>query len=823
MLLGLLLVSAPVVIHLLNRNKARPVPWGAMRFLAASLETERRRLLLEEMLLLVLRCLLVAALVMAMARPFLSSQPSMSWLITLPLLVVASVCIGISSVVWKSVKTRRRLLIVAGLSAIFAIAAAASERWLQKRSWLSGSGDRDLILIIDGSDSMKLLVDGRPNFTRAKDEAIQILKNCSSGDAVGLILAGPVPYALVKAPTSNHREIIDIINHRDFQPAGGSFGALEALNAASAMLAEGRNPVKKIVVFTDQQSLGWDIQGQARWNYLARNLNTSAIRPKVVVRRFAFPQPFRNAAVADIAFPRSSPGAGQPVKIEVKVVNGGDMPIQPAAVTLSVNGEPITRETFLKELPPGGSETVAFEHRFKKSGRAVVSCEIACNDDQDADNSQKRVIDVIDTLPVLIIDGAPSKRPMDGAAEFIRLALCPGNGGSAENKNGTVFPIKPETVGVDAAMKMDLDKYRVVILANPPFIPPQLAERLISKARSGGGILVAPGDRTDPKMLNALRSQSGEKFLPAEMAERRNLPDLPAHFALKSFSHPALRLCAETTRSDASLALINSYWRLNVDKADVSVDVCGLLDSGDPFMAERKFGRGFVAMTSFAMDRNDSTLPSLKIFVPAMHEVVYHLASAGGVDANIKPGTEIMFELNDGAAPGSVSARTSARADVSGKSQEIPVVTPSGRPGKAELLKVDGRRLVRCPDTRWPGLYKIIVSSIQDSPKGADGQPLNEMPFVVLANPEESTLGKLTDEELMTLRDRIDLFSPKNIEELITATTGGVPGREIWKYLMAMALLILVAEVALERWIASNRRIHMAEAVEFHDKVTSEN
>ena len=818
MLMGLVLVAVPVVIHLLNRNKARPVVWGAMRFLAASLETERRRLLLEEMLLLALRCLLVAVIVMAMARPFLPSQPSVSWFVTLPLLAVASVCIGASSVVWKSVKRRRILLLVAVLSAIFAIAAAASERWLQKRSWLSGTGDRDIIIVIDSSDSMRLLVDGCSNFSRAKDEAARIVKNCSSGDAVGLILAGPVPYALVKAPSSDRREIIDMINHRDFQPTGGSFGALEALNAAAAMLAEGRNPVKKIVVFTDQQGVGWDIRSQARWNYLARNLNSSAIRPKVVVRRFAFPQPFRNAAITDITFPRSSPGTGQPVKIEVKVVNGGDQPIQPASVSLSVNGEAVTRETFLKELPPGGSETVTFEHRFKKAGRAIVTCEISCNDDQVADNSQTMLIDVIDTLPVLLIDGAPSKRPMDGAAEFIRLALRPGNGNADENKNGTVFPIKPELVGLGAAMKTDFDKYRVIILASPPLIPQQLGEKLLDRVRAGGGLLIVPGDRTDPKSLNSFRSASGEKFIPAEITDRKNLPDSPAHFALKSFTHPALRLCAETTRSDASLALIRSYWLFNVDKSDSSVDLCGLLDTGDPFMVERKFGRGFIAMTSFAMDRNDSTLPSLKIFVPAMHELVYHLASASGVDANIKPGTEIMFELNDGLAPDSVSSKTAAKADVSGKSQEITVTTPTGRPGKAELVKVDGRRLVRCSDTRWPGLYRIIVASIQDPPKGADGQPLSEMPFVVLANPEENSLGKLTDEELMTLRDRIDLFTPKNMEELIIATTGGVPGREIWKHLMALALLILVAEVALERWIASNRRLHKAKAVEFHNK-----
>ncbi len=536
------------------------------------------------------------------------------------------------------------------------------------------------------------------------------------------------------------------------------------------------------------------------------------------MRRFPFPPAFRNAAVADITFPHGAPGVGQAVKIEAKVVNGGDAPIQPAAISLSVDGETATRETFLKELPPGGSETVTFEHRFKKPGRAVVTCDIVCDDDLPADNVQTRVFDIIDSLPVLIIDGAPSKRAMESAADFLRLALAPGNGNGQGNALPIGFPARPETMSLSAATQADLDKYRVVLLANPPRIPQRLGEKLLAKVKSGGGLLIALGSRAEPSLLNAFRSPSGAKFLPAEVGERMTFANEPARLALKTFTHPALRLAADATRSDASLAMIRSCWRLKVDKADTSTAVGGLLDSGDPFLVERRFGRGLVAMTSFAMDRDDSSLPSLKIFVPTIHELVYQLASAGGVEGNIKPGTEMLFELDDGMAPAPVSASTSSKAEASGVPAEVPVVTPSGRPGKAEMLKIGSRRLLRCADTRWPGLHKILIGSTPDAPKRADGQPLAELPFVVLSDPEESTLRRLSDEELLTLRDRVDLFPAAGLEETLTATTGGSPGQEIWKYLMAMGLALLVAETALTRWIAMNRRLHTTMPVDFHSQ-----
>jgi len=71
---GLCAVAIPILIHLLWRQQRRPVEWAAMRFLLEAWRRHRRRLRIEQMLLLALRCGLLIALGAALAKPRLSGN-----------------------------------------------------------------------------------------------------------------------------------------------------------------------------------------------------------------------------------------------------------------------------------------------------------------------------------------------------------------------------------------------------------------------------------------------------------------------------------------------------------------------------------------------------------------------------------------------------------------------------------------------------------------------------------------------------------------------------------------------------------------------------
>ena len=56
-LFGLAAIGIPIAIHLLNKFQVKEVTWAAMRFLRESIEKNQRRLQMEDILLLLLRCL----------------------------------------------------------------------------------------------------------------------------------------------------------------------------------------------------------------------------------------------------------------------------------------------------------------------------------------------------------------------------------------------------------------------------------------------------------------------------------------------------------------------------------------------------------------------------------------------------------------------------------------------------------------------------------------------------------------------------------------------------------------------------------------------
>ena len=70
-LAGLACIALPILIHLLMRRRRRPIPWAAMRFLMEAYKRQKRRLTLEQLLLLAARCLLIALVALAIGRPVL--------------------------------------------------------------------------------------------------------------------------------------------------------------------------------------------------------------------------------------------------------------------------------------------------------------------------------------------------------------------------------------------------------------------------------------------------------------------------------------------------------------------------------------------------------------------------------------------------------------------------------------------------------------------------------------------------------------------------------------------------------------------------------
>jgi hypothetical protein len=77
---GTLLGAIPLIIHLLNRRRFRRVEWAPMHYLKLTIQRNRRRIQLEELLLLLLRISLPVLLFFYLARPVLNPTGLEEWL-----------------------------------------------------------------------------------------------------------------------------------------------------------------------------------------------------------------------------------------------------------------------------------------------------------------------------------------------------------------------------------------------------------------------------------------------------------------------------------------------------------------------------------------------------------------------------------------------------------------------------------------------------------------------------------------------------------------------------------------------------------------------
>ena len=94
LLLGTLLVAIPIVLHPVMRQKPKKLVFPAIRFIQKRQQTNRRSLRMRHWLLLLLRCLVIVAAALALARPSVGSHLFGNWL-TIGILAVLLLLIGI--------------------------------------------------------------------------------------------------------------------------------------------------------------------------------------------------------------------------------------------------------------------------------------------------------------------------------------------------------------------------------------------------------------------------------------------------------------------------------------------------------------------------------------------------------------------------------------------------------------------------------------------------------------------------------------------------------------------------------------------------------
>src|SRR5262245_48394069 len=262
LLFGLAAVAIPVLIHLLHRRRYDVVDWGAMQFLEIS-RTTRRRILLEEILLMLLRMAVIAVFVLALAGPFATG--------------------------------------------------AVVDR-------LAGRPPRELVVLIDGSASMGFDNAGQTPHDSARRTVSDVLDDLASDDRVALFLVRESVTPLVPTLTTDHARVGAAL--AELPPPRGVADWPGALEHACRLLdTQGRNARRDILIVRDSQR--WsraDAETLERWKRVAHHSQSGSstqLSPRLSVVETATNVPKTmpsNYALAPLRTGRAIAWTGQNVK-----------------------------------------------------------------------------------------------------------------------------------------------------------------------------------------------------------------------------------------------------------------------------------------------------------------------------------------------------------------------------------------------------------------------------------------------------------------------------------------------------------------------------
>ena len=646
LLWGALFIASPIIIHLLSKRRFKIVDWAAMEFLLDAERRNRRRIRLEHLILLLLRCLAVLLIALLVARLFL--RPT-GW-------------------------------------AARTVDAARFER----------------IILLDDSPSMEARLGSKTVFDEAKrllTESVRQIARDRQGDTLTLILTSQPSRPILNGQYLTHDKVdgtIGLIETLAVSDRAASFDA--ALLAIDEMLSGPQGNLNRLVtVVTDLRRRDW-LQAEAKGaapkagesGGVAAVLKRLGEKAQGVAVVDAGGDWGANLAVVDIAVREKALVADVPARFEVVVANYGDAEATDVDVTFTAGNSVPLRGT-LDVVKPGQRAAVPFTFTFREVGSVPVHAAIAA-DVLPRDNARYYAADVRKGVPMLLVDGEPSSEYGDTETFYLQRALDPA--GDITSGNDV------EVVTENQFEGMPLDRFQVVMLANLYRITENRRMSLEAWVRDGGGLVFFLGDQVDELFYNEKLHAKGAGLFPLALtavqgdeAARRWV-----HFSESSANHPVLRVFQGAQNPFLRRVKFFRWWDGAPSKEAIARGAVQVLatytdTNGSPALAEQTLGKGRVLVATTSADAEWTSWPADPSYLVTILELGRYMTRPTADEGAIGVGVPIRLTLD----PSLYASEVRVEAPGEGNSMDIQALPTED--GKSLLLHAE--------DTGRQGLYRL--------------------------------------------------------------------------------------------------------------------
>jgi len=770
---GLAAVSLPIMIHLLNRRRFKVRDWAAMQFLLDSIRKNRRRLRIEEMILLAVRCLAVLLLAMAIGR--------------------FTGCQAMDELTGQMVATSQQ----------------------------------NVVFVLDDTVSMGQQLGAGTLFQEAQAEISRQIDGLRSGDKICCLL--------VSRDEKRMLEILSDKDSLKAQLATLSCsdgrGRIEESLARARQLLADTVGEKKVVILSDFRVVDLaapDRQAALRTAY--ENLRKDHV--EIVAMDYG-----RNAqvnlSVRQVELADKLVLAGERVRAAVTIHNYGARDARDVEVGLSLSsmsGGAMIERTLdtlkVDEIKAGDFRRAEFGVTVPEAGPALVTVRLPHADvdgridELRGDDQAVLALDARAILRVLIVDGLPAPteaRITDGESYLLSRVLDPNQDGG--------HGVRAEVVPIDYIKDQHFDEFDLVVVMNVASLPiEQVArtdadgmiitepgcpkmEELKDFVRSGGGLVLFTGEKVDTSFWNRYFYANNTGLAPVALGEvlqagrAGTVYENVLCFRLDPTSievDPALAVFQGDGRAFCDLIQFQAFHR-SVDSPqppgpDVKAtrvlarfnDHVGTgSDVGSPAIVSRQFGQGSVlcfltAGTSRPQPRGLEWTNWPKETLGTFNLVMLDMLSAYG--RPMPKLTDLVGRDFEYALPGGILQATATIVPPGNTGDLLTVSTG----GEADAPESSRGRLI-CRDTRWAGVYEMDVTLGATKVKTFFSRVVDHVEGDLRAAGRSGIESGFGGKEFAYIAK-----SQGSAGDVAAGT-----GKEYWVWAMAAALLLLAAEVFL--------------------------
>lgn len=563
---GLAAVAIPILIHLLMRRRRRPIDFGAMQFLLEAMRQQRRRLRLEQLILLMARCAVIALIALGLAQPLLGS---------------------------------------AGL--------------------LGAGGSVTVYLLIDDSlTSSATDQTGETELARSRRMGQDLLDSLAGRDArAGLITLSNPAEAVVAPASSDVGAVRQLIG--DLRPTDAAADLAGAFEVLGRSVAEPEGDVV-VALLSGMRAGSVDLnRAPPQFDDPVALLASLPVARSVQNVAIAAVEPLRAALITGEG-PAQQPGVRVELERSGDVQQPQTVPIRLRALIDQV-GPVVEGQARFGRGETRASVVLRPEPAADASGWLTLQAEID-GDAIAGDNTARRPTPVREGLRIGLITprrfGDDRGMDTEDPASWVRLALRPGAPLlEGEDRNlGDVSLTTIDPGALDAARLATLDG---AIVLRPDQLADAAWQRLRLFADGGGLVVIFPqpsgASAWADGMLEAMEA-------PLTIAREARAIDPPVNIADEPGPDDMelLTLLAGELDELAPPVSVSRALEVTIDDAGpqtplVLTDESPLLVTFRPGQSERA-GRGLVVLVTVALDAEWTDLPARPLVVPLLQEIV---------------------------------------------------------------------------------------------------------------------------------------------------------------------------------------------------------